>query len=200
MRKRLVLALLLVVAAGWSCGCVCTKSAVEGIPVRRLPDEVLHCPPCPPAGFSQQAESTKEITRTKSENKEAKPISPVTNVELVPMSAFPAPCGACGAVFYTGGMLGGGEYPLTHDLRVVEAIAVARGPIQPGLGCPHPSRVTVLRRLPSGQQIPIRVDLNEALRDPRENIPIWCGDMILLQETCCEKTCRWFGCVFKCCK
>jgi hypothetical protein len=192
MRQRLVLTLLLVVAASWSCGCVCTKSAVEGIPVRRLPDEVLHCPPCPPV-----AESTKEITRTKFESKQE--VCPVSDVELAPAPTLPAQvCSPCGGVFYTGGILGGGEYPLTHDLRVVEAIAVARGPIQPGLGRPHPSRVTVLRRLPGGQQVPIRVDLNEALRDPRENISIWCGDLILLEESACEKTCRWFGCVFRC--
>lgn len=34
----------------------------------------------------------------------------------------------------------------------------------------------------NGQQINIRVDLDRALRDPRENIRIAAGDFIILQE------------------
>ena len=186
MHTRLLWATLFAVAAGWSGGCVCTKSALQGIPVRRLPDEVLYCP-CPNLPVTSPAD-----TNPKSDSKQ-EGVTPASNVEFCPDSNV-----APKAVFYTGGILGGGEYPLTPDLHVVEAIAVAHGPIHPGLGRPRPSLVTVVRRLPTGQQLPIRVNLNEALRDSRENILIWPGDLILLQETPCEKTCRWFS--RGCCK
>ena len=61
------------------------------------------------------------------------------------------------------------------------AIAVAEARVGIGAGCLHTSatRATVIRRLCTGQQLAIRVDLKEALRDPRENIPVWPGDTIL---------------------
>jgi hypothetical protein len=101
------------------------------------------------------------------------------------------------AVYYLGGALGSGEFPLKGELRVTEAIALARGPIVPGLGLPSPTRISVLRRLSSGQQLNIRVDLDEALRDPRENIAIWPGDMIYGQETACETSSRVIGGIFR---
>ena len=42
--------------------------------------------------------------------------------------------------------------------------------------------MTVIRRLPNQQQILIRVDLNEAFRDLRENIIVQPGDMLVMQE------------------
>ncbi len=86
-------------------------------------------------------------------------------------------------LYYTGGLLPVGErqVPRDYDLDVVEAVAQARGTllngafggnnftgrlIQQGIGNPSPSALTVIRRTPNGGQIPIRVDLNRALRDP----------------------------------
>lgn len=114
-----------------------------------------------------------------------------------------------GDVFYSAGLLPAGEYPLPrdHDLDVVEAIAMIGGPmvngafggsnlsgalIQPGTGFPSPSLVSVLRRTDDGRQVTIRVDLNRALRDPRESIVVRRGDVLILQETSNEAFARYF--------
>ena len=47
------------------------------------------------------------------------------------------------------------------------------------------------RRTPRGGQIPISVDLNLALRDPRERILIQPGDILILQETTGEAVARY---------
>jgi protein involved in polysaccharide export with SLBB domain len=110
--------------------------------------------------------------------------------------------------FYTGGLLPPGEYilPRDRDLDVVEAISFVKGPlvngafggsnlsgqlIQPGIGQPSPSLLTVLRRLPNGGEVRIRVDLNRALRDPRERIVIQPKDVLILQETPTEAIVRY---------
>lgn len=71
---------------------------------------------------------------------------------------------------------GCGQFPLPRDadLRIVEALAKST--------CPTPDcgPVTVLRKVGCGRQVPIQVDLAEALRDPRENILILPGDVIVL--------------------
>jgi protein involved in polysaccharide export with SLBB domain len=112
-------------------------------------------------------------------------------------------------LFYTGGLLPAGEYalPRDHDLDVVEAVTLVKGTlingafggnnlngllIQPGMGNPSPSLLTVLRRMPGGGQVPIRVDLNRALRDPRERIKVQAGDVLILQETPGEAVARYF--------
>lgn len=101
--------------------------------------------------------------------------------------------------------------PRDYDLDVVQAIALANGPIvnsisqnnltgqivQTGLGFPSPSLVTVLRRTANGGQIPIRVNLNRALRDPRERILIQAGDTIILQQTVGEALAQYFTTVFR---
>jgi protein involved in polysaccharide export with SLBB domain len=103
-------------------------------------------------------------------------------------------------VFYTGGLLYAGQYPLPrdYDLDVVEAIALVRSAIvnggvnninfsgtllQQGIGFPNPSQITILRLTPDCGQVTIHVDLNKALRDPRERIIIRSRDMIILQQT-----------------
>jgi hypothetical protein len=115
-------------------------------------------------------------------------------------------------LFYTVGLIGSGQFvlPRDYDLDVVEAIAYARGPlingavnqnnftgttITSGIGTASPSQVSIVRRVPGtirGQQVVIRVDLNRALRDPRERILIQPGDMIVLQETVGEAIVRYF--------
>jgi protein involved in polysaccharide export with SLBB domain len=116
-------------------------------------------------------------------------------------------------LFYTGGLLPRGEFqiPRDYDLDVLEAIAQIRGTlvngafggnnlngllIQPGIGSPNPSALTVVRRTPNGGQIPISVDLNRALRDPRERILIQPGDVLILQETTGEAIARYFTNIF----
>lgn len=103
-------------------------------------------------------------------------------------------------VFYTGGLLGGGQYnlPRDHDLDILEAIAIAQGNNNGGGGGQNSaggksalnqdvtisaSEVVILRKLPNGGQIPIRVDLYKAKQYPSERIRILPGDYILLQYT-----------------
>jgi protein involved in polysaccharide export with SLBB domain len=102
-------------------------------------------------------------------------------------------------VYYTGGVIGSRQWPLPrdYDLDILQAVAIAGAPIvnggftqnafvaqsvATGLGTPSPSLASVLRILPNGQQINIRVDLDRALRDPRERIRILPRDTIILQE------------------
>lgn len=104
--------------------------------------------------------------------------------------------------FYTGGTLRGGEYLLPRDysIDVLEAIAIVGGTLgsggiglaqgggaqggggQGGLGC-QPSNLIVLRELPCGDKIPIRIDLNKALTDPSQRILIQPGDTLILKYT-----------------
>jgi protein involved in polysaccharide export with SLBB domain len=110
--------------------------------------------------------------------------------------------------YYTGGLLPSQEIPLPndYDLTAVEAVLKVRGPlingalnssnisgavIQSGLGNPSPSLLSVLRQTPGGGQVTIRVDINEALRDPRENLLIQAGDVLVLQETQDEAITRY---------
>jgi protein involved in polysaccharide export with SLBB domain len=117
-------------------------------------------------------------------------------------------------VFYTGGLLAAHQFalPRDFDLSVVEAVALAGGPllnggiqqnnlsgavITSGLGSPSPSRVTVLRRTKHRGQIAIEVDLNRALRDRRENILIQPGDVIIMQESLGESLTRYLTTVLR---
>jgi hypothetical protein len=116
--------------------------------------------------------------------------------------------------YYTGGLLPASEVPLPndYDLTVVEAILKVRGPLlnaafnasnlngtvlPTGIGNPSPSLLAVLRQTPNGGQVTIRVDLNEAMRDPRENMLVQAGDVLLLQETPDEAIARYVTQVFQ---
>lgn len=97
--------------------------------------------------------------------------------------------------------------PKDYDLDVVQAVIVAQGPIingatnatafngnqiGNGIGNPSPRLINILRQLPDGQQINIRVDLFLALKDPRENILIMPNDRIIMQEIPADAVLRWF--------
>ncbi len=111
--------------------------------------------------------------------------------------------------YYTGGLMPTSEVglPANYDLTVIEAVIRARGPIingginssnlngnivGSGTGNPSPSQLSVLRQLPGGQQINIQINLNEALRDPRQNILVQADDILLLQESRDEAFTRYF--------
>ncbi len=102
--------------------------------------------------------------------------------------------------YYTGGMLISGAWPIPRDtdLDVIEAICQSRGTLNNGgistlntagittsigIGAPSPTLLTVLRKTPNGKQVNIRVDLNLALREPRERILVQPEDILLLQFT-----------------
>ena len=95
-------------------------------------------------------------------------------------------------VYYTGGLLGGGEWllPRDYDLDVLGAVAIAgnavgvgqaRGSLISVSGSVPPSDLIVLRRLPAGRQLAIRIDLNDALNDPRQRLLVKAGDTLILR-------------------
>ena len=100
-------------------------------------------------------------------------------------------------VFYTGGMLGGGEYqlPRDRDLDVLGAMAMAGqgfggmtqrsggglGGIIGGMGGIPPGELIILRKLPGNRQIPIAVDVNRAINDPSARLLIAPGDTLILR-------------------
>jgi hypothetical protein len=101
-------------------------------------------------------------------------------------------------MFYTGGLLLGGEIPLPRDkdLDIVEAMALVGGSVSsPGgqagaflrTGGPTnlipPTRGIVVRKLPDGELLAISVDLNRALTDPVERVIIQPDDMVMLLYT-----------------
>lgn len=107
-------------------------------------------------------------------------------------------------VFYTAGLLGGGQWelPRDYDLRLLEAISIAQGPqnVQAvgnsngraainGDVTVSGSHVVIMRTLPGGARVPISTTIYKAIKHPDEhNIRIQPGDMIYLQYTCAEGT------------
>ncbi len=97
-------------------------------------------------------------------------------------------------VFYTGGLLEGGRFPLPrdYDIDVLEAMSMAGGSVSAaagsggggafsGLGNIMPAtQVTVLRKC-GCEQVAIDVDLRFALADPRERVIVQPGDLIVLE-------------------
>lgn len=118
--------------------------------------------------------------------------------------------------FFTAGLLGAGEHllPRDKDLDVIGAIAMAGGPLGQGgtgisalgqggrggaggigggggqggqAGFCQPSEVLVIRELPCGNQITLKVDLNKALQNSSERILIKPGDIVMLRYTLAEE-------------
>lgn len=100
-------------------------------------------------------------------------------------------------VFYTAGLLGGGQFtlPRDYDLDILQALSLAqsRGTNSArsvgGVSSLNndvsisPSTAIVLRKLPDGGEVPVKVDLYRARTDLSERIVIQPGDYILLQYT-----------------
>ncbi len=117
-------------------------------------------------------------------------------------------------LYYTGGLIPAREtqLPYDRDVSVVKALLMAQGPlvnggvstnnlsgsiVASGLGAPSPSLLSVIRKTPSGSQIVIRVDLNDALRDPRHDILVQAGDLLILQENTDESLTRYFTSIYQ---
>ncbi len=108
-------------------------------------------------------------------------------------------------IYYTGGLLGGGEWPLPrdYDLDILGAVALAGtgvgavGGARGGGGGVYalgrsnlspPTELTVLRKLPGNRQIAMRVRLNDAVNDPSARILVAPGDTLILRFTPEEET------------
>ncbi len=110
-------------------------------------------------------------------------------------------------VFYTGGLLRGGQYqlPRDYDLDVFGAMAIAgqgiggggqsgggggggsTGGIMPGLGGATPTQLFILRKTRCGGEVNISVDLAAALNNPAERILVQPGDTLILRYKPCEE-------------
>ncbi|MEL7335351.1 MAG: sugar ABC transporter substrate-binding protein, partial [Planctomycetota bacterium] len=112
-------------------------------------------------------------------------------------------------VFYTGGLLPGGEHPLPrdYDLDVLGAMALAGfniggsgragggggagiGGIGGGAGAVGgvpPGQLYILRKTDCNGQIAIAVDLNRAINNPRHRPLVQPGDVLILQYRCEEE-------------
>ena len=95
-------------------------------------------------------------------------------------------------VYYTGGLLGGGEFPLPrdYDLDVLSAVSVSRlgigtaqstGLVGGSVQQTQPSELVLLRRIPGDRQLAIRIDLNDAVNDPQQRLLIKAGDTLILR-------------------
>jgi len=95
-------------------------------------------------------------------------------------------------VYYTGGLMGGSERPIPrdYDLDVLQAVSMAGTGIATGqmtglLGGSAqnvpPTELIVLRQIPGRRQLAIRIDLNEAINDPRQRILVMAQDTLLLR-------------------
>ncbi|WP_417730744.1 polysaccharide biosynthesis/export family protein [Rosistilla oblonga] len=106
-------------------------------------------------------------------------------------------------VFYTGGLLPGGEHPLPrdYDLDVLGAMAIAGtglgsqvnggggggGLNARSVGGVPPGRLYILRKTPCEGQVAIEVDLAAATNDPRQRPLVQAGDILILQYKCEEE-------------
>lgn len=107
-------------------------------------------------------------------------------------------------IFYTGGLLPGGEFqlPRDYDLDVLGAISIAGGTIggvaggRGGTGSPFgnrgggpvipPGMLYILRQTRCNGQVAIEVDLTKAINDPRQRPLVQPGDILILQYKCEE--------------
>lgn len=105
-------------------------------------------------------------------------------------------------VFYTGGLLPGGEHqlPRDYDLDIMGAMSIAGvgvsspgnigglsggggggGGLVRGIGGVPPGNLFVLRKTPCNGQVVIKIDLARALEDPRSRILVQPGDTLILR-------------------
>lgn len=109
-------------------------------------------------------------------------------------------------VFYTGGLLPGGEFPLPrdYDLDVLGAMALAGqgvygnprggggggrglGGLGGGIATIPPGKLFILRQTDCNGQVAIEIDLINAINDPRSRPLVQAGDTLILQYKCEEE-------------
>lgn len=108
-------------------------------------------------------------------------------------------------VFYTAGMLPGGEHqlPRDYDIDIFEAMSIAGysygntqsggggrgggGGIPPGAGL-VPTQLFIFRERPDGTEYTIKVDLEKAVADDCERLLVQSGDKLFLRYSPVEET------------
>ncbi|MFG0255016.1 MAG: polysaccharide biosynthesis/export family protein [Rhodopirellula sp. JB053] len=103
-------------------------------------------------------------------------------------------------VFYTAGLLPGGEHllPRDYDVDIFEAMAIAGysygngassggGGIGPGSTGVIPTELFIFRECENGNEYSIRVDLEQAIKCDRDRLLVQSGDKLLLRYSCCEE-------------
>ncbi|WP_236624796.1 polysaccharide biosynthesis/export family protein [Rhodopirellula sp. SWK7] len=101
-------------------------------------------------------------------------------------------------VFYTAGMLPGGEHllPRDYDVDIFEAMAIAGysygnssggGGIGPGATGVIPTELFIFRECEDGREYSIRIDLEQAIKCDRDRLLVQSGDKLLLRYSCCEE-------------
>lgn len=109
-------------------------------------------------------------------------------------------------VFYTGGLLPGGQYPIPrdYDLDVLGAMSIAGtglggstqrssggglagAVIGGGFGGATPTQLYVIRKTDCGQEVNIVIDLKLAMNDPSMRILVQPGDSLILRYKPCEE-------------
>jgi protein involved in polysaccharide export with SLBB domain len=110
-------------------------------------------------------------------------------------------------VYYTGGLLGGGEFPIPrdYDLDVLAAVSIAgtgiatttrSGALGGAAQNVPPTELIVLRQIPGDRQLAIRIDLNDTINDPRQRILVKAGDTLLLRYNPQEEVINFASNVF----
>lgn len=102
-------------------------------------------------------------------------------------------------IYYTGGLLGGGEWllPRDYDLDILGAVAIAGtaiginrpagggfglgANIAQSAGSVPPTELIILRKLPGNRQLAIRVSLADAVNDPKQRLLVKAGDTLILR-------------------
>jgi len=110
-------------------------------------------------------------------------------------------------VYYTGGLLAGGEFPLPrdYDLDVLAAVSLAGNGVgasqQTGLlgGAAQnvpPTELIILRQIAADNQLAIRVDLNQTINDRRSRLLVKPGDTLILRYKPQEEIINFISNVF----
>ncbi|MCY2977016.1 MAG: polysaccharide biosynthesis/export family protein [Planctomycetota bacterium] len=104
-------------------------------------------------------------------------------------------------VFYSAGELPAGQHllPRDYDIDIFDAMSIAGysygsaggGGNLGGISGVAPTELFIFRKGPDGNQVTIKIDLDKALRDPRERLVVKAGDKLLLRYSTKEEIAKF---------
>ncbi len=104
-------------------------------------------------------------------------------------------------VFYSAGVLPPGQHllPRDYDVDIFDAMSIAGysygsstgGGSLGGISGVAPTQLFIFRKGPDGNQVTIKIDLDKALRDPRERLVVQAGDKLLLRYSTKEEIAKF---------